>query len=685
MAALEKIRKRAVLLTVVIGLALLAFILGDLINSGQAFFGDGNTIVKVGNEKIDAMEFQKRYEEVSAQAQNNGNQIPDGALLQNNVIEGMISEKLFEKELDAVGIYVTDMELTEAMTGNNANPYMVQYAQQMGFENPAQLYDFLFNPAKYGVAEAQVVEAKANWMRMEQEIVRMLKQSKLQALVSGLFQANELDKKYLFEENAVTSQVAYVKADFSSLNDADYEVTEAELKSEYAKMKNMFRIEGEQRVGHVIAVDVVPSAEDLAASKALIDTSMVVLRSAEGIDGIRNNSELVIEEGSVRLNDIRDTDIKNFIEKAKVGDVFEPKFVSNEYTIAKLLGKSLEVDSVNINMVTVQGDKKAQDSIMNILNSGKAFAEVLDGKTVTGEQNVWQVLLNVADSIKAKVLGGGNGYFPLTANNNMAYLVKVNNKVAPKNIYNIAYITHKVIPSVKTVNELRDNLQAFINENNTSELLETKAVAAGYQPMQCVVYSTTPQINGIINTRKAVQWLFGAEKGSVSPIFDKENKDKMVVVALDDVYEGEYLPVKEAQVNMMLSQVVRADKKGDALVEKYNGKATDLEGYAKLMESKVDTAQVTFGQPFIPGLGMSENAFVASVTTAKENELNGVVKGNSAVYVYKVIKHDRTQRTPGQEIDRQFSMSRGSSAVMQNVEGILRKATTVENNMIKFF
>ena len=336
-------------------------------------------------------------------------------------------------------------------------------------------------------------------------------------------------------------------------------------------------------------------------------------------------------------------------------------------------------------MVTVQGDKKAQDSIMNILNSGKAFAEVLDGKTVTGEQNVWQVLLNVADSIKAKVLGGGNGYFPLTANNNMAYLVKVNNKVAPKNIYNIAYITHKVIPSVKTVNELRDNLQAFINENNTSELLETKAVAAGYQPMQCVVYSTTPQINGIINTRKAVQWLFGAEKGSVSPIFDKENKDKMVVVALDDVYEGEYLPVKDAQVNMMLSQVVRADKKGDALVEKYNGKATDLEGYAKLMESKVDTAQVTFGQPFIPGLGMSENAFVASVTTAKENELNGVVKGNSAVYVYKVIKHDRTQRTPGQEIDRQFSMSRGSSAVMQNVEGILRKATTVENNMIKFF
>ena len=87
MAALEKIRKRAVLLTVVIGVALLAFILGDLINSGQAFFGDGNTIVKVGDEKIDAMEFQKRYEEISAQNQNSGNQITDGAVLHKNVIE----------------------------------------------------------------------------------------------------------------------------------------------------------------------------------------------------------------------------------------------------------------------------------------------------------------------------------------------------------------------------------------------------------------------------------------------------------------------------------------------------------------------------------------------------------------------------------------------------------------------
>ncbi|MBQ7941455.1 MAG: SurA N-terminal domain-containing protein [Muribaculaceae bacterium] len=685
MAALEKIRKRAVLLTVVIGVALLAFILGDLINSGQAFFGDGNTIVKVGDEKIDAMEFQKRYETISAQYQNSGNTVTDGALLQKNVIEGMISEILLDKEIEEVGIYVTETELTDAMTGKGASQEMVQYAQQRGCESPAQLYDLLFNPAKYGATEQQVAEAKAEWLQLEKEMERMLKQAKLQALIVGAIQANDLDKKSLFEENAVTSQIAYAKADYSSLKDADYEVTDADLKAEYNGKKNMFKLEEEQRVGHVIAVDVVPSAEDLATAKTMIDTTLAVLRSGEGVDGVRHNSELVIEEGTVRLNDIRDTQIKAFVEKAKVGDVSEPKFVSNLYTIAKLNGKKLEVDSVNVNMVTVQGDKKVQDSIMNALNSGKAFAEVVNNKTVGGQEDVWQVLMNVADSVKTKVLNAGAGYFPLSSNDQMAYLVKVNKKVAPKNMYDVAFITHKVIPSVKTVNDLRDNLQAFINENNTSELLESKAVAAGYQPMPVVAYSSSPQVNGIANSRKAVQWMFGADKGAVSPIFDKENKDKMIVVALDDIYEEGFLPMNEPQVKSMLTQVARNSKKGDALVEKYNGKANDLEGYAQLMNCKVDTAQVTFGQPFIPGLGMGENILTAAVTAAKENELNGVLKGSNAVYVYKVIKHDRTERTPGAEVERQFARTRGNSAVMQNADAILRKAAKVENNMIKFF
>ena len=74
------------------------------------------------------------------------------------------------------------------------------------------------------------------------------------------------------------------------------------------------------------------------------------------------------------------------------------------------------------------------------------------------------------------------------------------------------------------------------------------------------------------------------------------------------------------------------------------------------------------------------------MATAKQGELVGPVKGNNGVYVFQVVKQDRTERTATpEEGNRQFAMQRGSNAVMNHALDILRNATTVENKMIKFF
>ena len=52
MATLEKIRKRSVLLLVIIGAALVAFIIGDFLNSGRNIFGDGTTVAKAKKSTI---------------------------------------------------------------------------------------------------------------------------------------------------------------------------------------------------------------------------------------------------------------------------------------------------------------------------------------------------------------------------------------------------------------------------------------------------------------------------------------------------------------------------------------------------------------------------------------------------------------------------------------------------------
>ena len=86
MATLEKIRKRSTLLLIVVGLALLAFIIGDFFTSGRTLFGDGTTIAKVGSHKIDIQEFQRRYENANQQYQQQNAKIDPAQLQQLSLI-----------------------------------------------------------------------------------------------------------------------------------------------------------------------------------------------------------------------------------------------------------------------------------------------------------------------------------------------------------------------------------------------------------------------------------------------------------------------------------------------------------------------------------------------------------------------------------------------------------------------
>ena len=83
MATLEKIRSKAAMLVVVIGIALLAFIIGDFLNSGQSFFMmNQNKVATVNGTTIGVEEYQARVsartEQMQAMYQQNGMSVPEG-------------------------------------------------------------------------------------------------------------------------------------------------------------------------------------------------------------------------------------------------------------------------------------------------------------------------------------------------------------------------------------------------------------------------------------------------------------------------------------------------------------------------------------------------------------------------------------------------------------------------------
>ena len=366
MAVLEKIRSKSVFLLIVIGVALLAFIIGDFLNSGRSFFGAGTTVAKVDGTKISITDFQRRYEQYNQQLQAS-NQKVDGAVVQNQVLQDMVTEQLLEEEAEALGIDVTDAEITEAMTGQGAVPAVVQMARQLGLESPAQLHDLVFNPGKYGAQDADVAQVRAQWLEMEKNVTNQLKYQKIGVLLSGAIQANDLDKEAIAADMSTASTVDLVNVPYSSLDNKDFPVSDEELQARYEKEKRQFKTEDEIRKIHYIAVNIVPSQDDLAKAQKLFNSVDSTLRVTTGVESVRNISELTINQRTVRSNDV-DAATREFIASAAEGAVSAPRFRSDEHSLVKLLSKKMDVDSVNVDMLQVQGAKKVQDSVLNLLN-----------------------------------------------------------------------------------------------------------------------------------------------------------------------------------------------------------------------------------------------------------------------------------------------------------------------------
>ena len=684
MATLEKIRSKSVFLLVIIGLALLAFIIGDFFTSGRTLFGTGTTIAKVDGHSIDINEFQRRVELVNQQYQQSGQKV-DQAVLQQQVLDQMIVEALFKGEVDKLGLTVTPAELTEAMLGSQSQFVDQMVQSQTGIESARVANDMAFNPAKYGLQPEQAEQIKEYWINLEQQIEEQLLQAKFANLFSGAIVANKLDAKAIYDENATTSNIVYAKKPYTAIPDDQVEVSDAEIKAEYDRTRNRYRINEETRSVNYIAVNIAPSTEDRAAAGKAVEEAVTALRQNDGTKGIADLQGFITDRQTMSV--IRDNLLKKFADSAAVNDVKVINSVGDNYTIAKLLGKKAEVDSVNIDFLAVQGSRAQVDSLVNALNNGTTWEQASTSPLVSQAQDsTWLSLVDANyASIKDLLTNANVGtYFAPDTLDQGGRIFRVRARRQPVPVYDLAVVTYTVEPSANTINKLTEDLQEYIDKNKNAADFAANAAAANYMAMPAQISVSTPVLGRLEDSRSIIAWAMNAKKGQVSPIFD-DNSDRLVVVAVNDIYK-DYIPYTDSQVNPMLTSQVRNDKKAEKLIEQYKGKAKDVAGYAQVMDVAVDTAAVTFGQFFIPGIGAAESELTARVANAKPGQLVGPVKTNSGVVVFSVTGVDASERPFNQdEAANQYNQTRGISPLMRNLNGVLLGNKKVTNNILKFY
>ena len=711
MATLEKIRSKAGLLVLVVGLALFAFIIGDFLNSGSTYFRQSQErIAEIDGEVIKIQDYQARVDEMTEiyKMQSGSASLPEEYMTQirQSVFDGMVQEIVLDEATQKLGMVVGPEELFDMVQGENISPLIQQMQMfvnpQTGAFDKSALLTFLKqidvdNIATYPAEQqAQLQQAQRFWMFWEKNIKRQRLESKYTTLLSKAIAANALDAKAAFDESVENSDIVYAMQSYATIPDSTIAVSDSEIKQLYEQRKESYKQKASKIIDY-IAVDIRPSKEDYDKVQADIESVKSELETTDRVaDLVNENSEVPYVDAFFTENAL-DAEMKQFATTAEVGAIYGPVFDNDKYRLFKLIDKTNAPESVKVSHIMLAGKGEAEtkalaDSLLTVLKGGASFEELAkqfsaDQAAENGGELGWfteaTALRGVNAEFKDAVFGTPLNQIAVVKSMYGTHLVKVTEKTANVAKYKVADIDMTVSPSSKTYSNIYNELNQFISNNHSLEKLTANAKEAGYNLVSDATVTKDDQLLGSVqNSRQVIRWAFQNDKGAISEIF--ECNDKFVVAAMKGSLDEGYRPVE--LVAAPLKAELIAQKKGEQIAAALAAKnLTSVEAYAEAMGAKVDSVKfVNFATRRISGIGIEPN-LNAAVAMAQVDQVSAPVKGNNGVYVFKVYARNKDAKTYDEaEQVRTLDATNAYRVGFQAIQSLINKAE-VEDNRIRFY
>ena len=705
MATLEKIRSKSVFLIIVIGVALLAFIVGDAITNGSKLFGNQTTVAKVGKQKIDYTEYQRKRQELNNQLEEARRQNPqqyanfDTQILAQMALEQLVGEKLLDDAVDKAGVRSTGNQLRFYMLENPINEKINLVIRQLmasgvQVSTPAQAYEIIFNPKRNGLSDADMAPFQRQWLAVEEETKQMIARNTYQRLLYGTVKANELDKKSMYNDYVATADVEIAFKPFGQLDEKKYPVSASELNDRYKQERYRFEVMEPTKEVSFIAVNVVPSAADIKNAKALAQKAVKALRDSTLGKDMRREG-VVVERRQLRASDISNAAIKSYVASAPADSVSLISETPRGFTIVKMGSRRAEVDSIQVNIVSVAG-AALPAKVLATLNSGivvDSIKSVYKTDSVTVQPKQWIQLFTAAGPTNAiekgqldTLLNAGGRYVELFKSNDGAVYAQVADKKAPVEVYEYEEISYDVKPSVRTVSDERAKLEKFLAANSTAAKFKANAAKAGYNVQEFDFTQSLPAVprfQGMNqyypDSRQVVRWvMIDGNKGDVSHIYESKdaNAPALYAVAVDSEYE-DFIPADNKKVKDLLTGEVRASKAGDAMVKQYQAKASSVASAAAAMGVQSSSSPAfRFGRNY----SVSDPAVTGRISGTNPGAKVYVVKGADGVYAYRV-KSRKNENFPynADSYEQQYYQ-----LVNPDMQGMLRGDRKIVNNVYKF-
>lgn len=708
MATLQKIRDKGTLLVIVIGVALLAFVLGDLFTSGTTLFGKVRDKAFVVNGEVistqqyadkitEFEEFQKMISGQSSLDENTSSQIREA------VYQQMVRERLLDDQTKELGLTVTKAELNDLVHGENISPVLQQLPffldPQTGMFSRTALIEFIniINMPSPGPQEQALVDQyKTLWLFIEEMVRTQRLEEKYITLLTHAVIVNDLEARTSFDLSQQNADIAYVMQSYFTIHSA-VTVTDKEIQNYYNAHKASFRLEAPLVKLSYFSKEIVPSSEDFAEAEAESKKAFTELQNAANpISVVADYSDTPYRDVFVSEFMLTPSQIE-FVRNAAINEIAGPKREDDAFQIIKLIDKTVAPDSVRLRIMAIPNASTVgqdsivtnfTDSIYGLLQGGSSFAEVANSlnPNSNGGEVGWAREIDLIQMGSGLVQAAFNtpvGQPVKLSVPGQQLILQVEERTSPINKYKVAIINMPVVASEKTSNNIDNELNQFVSAPDVKTKFNELASEKGFMVIPNITVSANDfSLAQIPGSRQIITWAANeSERGAVKK-FDLTNL--RVIARMEQVIPAGLTPLSEVSSGIR-TQLVNEKKAGKIITDLQTQNLTSLDAYAAAMNSATDTVRfVNFNTRNITGLGV-EPALNAVSAFAPINKVVGPMKGNMGVYVTQVSNRTEGKETYDAETQKASMLNNNAYRMqMQSVE-VLKDKLGVEDNRFRFF
>jgi len=671
MAIIQKIQKQTGCLLLVIGVAMIAFVLTDLISTRTSIFGGNeNVVAEISGEKIDYNDLNGRYETMVNNLKINNPDMEVNEEMREAYREQawneLIQDKIIKKEHNKLGLVISGAEMVDITVGDNTHPRVKQaFADQN-----SQVFDknrFI----KFIQEDIEAdEELKYKWLTFFENPIKdeMIGQKYATLLKSAVF-TNKLDAEISFIENNHAISAQMVSIPFSSISDSAVVYDDSDLKSYLNKNKEKYKQEASADVDFVL-FNVTPSAKDSQEVQSWAVNNTEKFKRAE------NDSTFVDVMGSEAFFDNTyknrgnyPVEVENLLFSVDSGTVIGPFYGNGKWSVYKVSGISNDtvssMSSSHVLILIEAGDSaaaitKARITMAEIKAGTKDFAteamKNFDGSGTNGGSLGWlkENDMNFGEKFSTELFRHSQGDMYILTDERGVHIVKVTGGKSRKTI-KVAELTRTIEAGTETDKEAYQKAGEFASAAMNKKDFDKIITDKGYiKRVAEKVQEKDKTIPGLSTASNVIRWIYNpeTEKDAISEVMEVDGK---YLVAKLKIKREEGTATMEDVKDQLIAEVVK-EKKSEKIAVKFEKAlkaAKNMDALAKALNTTVqDIPNQSFGGGYVPFAG-NDLKLLGTMFGLEEKKMSSIVIGDQGIYVIEVTGKVQAPELPNlQETQR---------------------------------